>query len=114
MQFMICAGTGCIASGSLAFKEALKKELVRRKLDNDVQIVMTGCNGFCAMGPIVVTYPEGVFTTRSSRNTRRIVEEHVLKGRVARTSFSKRRRREPSSGYRLFGRQRLIVCATVV
>jgi len=61
MQIMICAGTGCIASGSLDVKAALEKELQKRNLQDDVQIVMTGCNGFCAAGPLVVTYPDGIF-----------------------------------------------------
>ena len=114
MQFMICAGTGCIASGSLAFKEALEKELVRRKLDEDVQIVMTGCNGFCAMGPIVVTYPEGVFYNQvKPEHAPLIVEEHVLKGRVVKDLLFKEEKVEDKvpllKDIGFFGRQRLIV-----
>ncbi len=114
MQFMICAGTGCIASGSLAFKEALEKELVRRKLNDDVQIVMTGCNGFCAMGPIVVTYPDGVFYNQvKPEHAPLIVEEHVLKGRVVKDLLFKEEKVADKvpllKDIGFFGRQRLIV-----
>lgn len=83
MQIMMCAGTSCIASGSLDVKNALERELAKRNLQNEVQIVMTGCNGFCAMGPLVVIYPDGVFYTQvKPEHAPVIVEEHILKGRV--------------------------------
>ncbi|MHB8202539.1 MAG: NADH-ubiquinone oxidoreductase-F iron-sulfur binding region domain-containing protein [Desulfomonilaceae bacterium] len=83
MQIMMCAGTGCIASGSLDVKNALERELAKRNLQNEVQIVMTGCNGFCAMGPLVVIYPDGVFYNQvKPEHAPVIVEEHILKGRV--------------------------------
>ena len=80
MQIMICAGTGCIASGSMDVMDALQKELEKRHLQDDVQIITTGCNGFCAMGPLVVTYPDGVFYNQvKPEHAPLIVEEHVLK-----------------------------------
>ncbi len=83
MQIMMCAGTGCIASGSLDVKNALERELAKRNLQNEVQIVMTGCNGFCAMGPLVVIYPDGIFYNQvKPEHAPVIVEEHILKGRV--------------------------------
>lgn len=83
MQFMMCAGTGCMASGSLDVKAALEEELTRRSLQDEVQIIMTGCNGFCAMGPLVVVYPDGVFYNQvKPEHVPLIVEEHVLKGRI--------------------------------
>ena len=83
MQFMMCAGTGCMASGSLDVRDALEKELAKRNLQDEVQIIMTGCNGFCAMGPLVVVYPEGVFYNQvKPEHAPLIVEEHVLKGRI--------------------------------
>jgi NADH:ubiquinone oxidoreductase subunit F (NADH-binding)/(2Fe-2S) ferredoxin/NAD-dependent dihydropyrimidine dehydrogenase PreA subunit len=83
MQFMMCAGTGCLASGSLDVRDALQKELAKRNLQDEVQIVMTGCNGFCAMGPLVVVYPDGIFYNQvKPEHAPIIVEEHVLKGRV--------------------------------
>jgi NADH:ubiquinone oxidoreductase subunit F (NADH-binding)/(2Fe-2S) ferredoxin/NAD-dependent dihydropyrimidine dehydrogenase PreA subunit len=80
---MMCAGTGCIASGSLDVKQALERELVKRNLQNEVQIIMTGCNGFCAMGPLVVIYPDGIFYNQvRPEHAPLIVEEHILKGRI--------------------------------
>ncbi len=61
MQFMLCAGTGCLASGSMEVKEAMEKELKKRNLQDEAQIITTGCNGFCARGPVMVVYPDGVF-----------------------------------------------------
>ena len=83
MQFMMCAGTGCMASGSLEVRDALERELAKRNLQDEVQIIMTGCNGFCAMGPLVVVYPEGIFYNQvKPEHAPLIVEEHVLKGRI--------------------------------
>jgi NADH:ubiquinone oxidoreductase subunit F (NADH-binding)/(2Fe-2S) ferredoxin/NAD-dependent dihydropyrimidine dehydrogenase PreA subunit len=83
MHFMMCAGTGCIASGSLDVKAALEKELAKRNLTDEVGITMTGCNGFCAMGPLVVVYPDGIFYNQvRPEHAPLIIEEHVLKGRV--------------------------------
>ncbi len=83
MQFMLCAGTGCLASGSLEVKEALEKELRKRNLQDEAQIITTGCNGFCARGPLMVVYPDGVFYNQvKPEHAPLIVEEHVLKGRV--------------------------------
>jgi NADH:ubiquinone oxidoreductase subunit F (NADH-binding)/(2Fe-2S) ferredoxin/NAD-dependent dihydropyrimidine dehydrogenase PreA subunit len=83
LQIMMCAGTGCIASGSLDVKQALERELVKRNLQNEVQIIMTGCNGFCAMGPLVVVYPDGIFYNQvRPEHAPLIVEEHILKGRI--------------------------------
>lgn len=83
MQFLLCAGTGCLASGSLEVKVALEKELAKRNLQDEVQIIMTGCNGFCAAGPIMVAYPDGIFYNQvKPEHAPVIVEEHVLKGRV--------------------------------
>ena len=73
MQFMMCAGTGCMASGSLEVKAALEQELSKRNLHDEVQIVMTGCNGFCAMGPLVVVYPDAVSYTHLTLPTNREV-----------------------------------------
>ena len=83
MQFMLCAGTGCLASGSLDVKNALERELKKRNLHDEAVVVMTGCNGFCAMGPIMAVYPDGIFYNQvKPEHAPLIVEEHVLKGRV--------------------------------
>jgi NADH:ubiquinone oxidoreductase subunit E len=61
---MICGGTGCIATGGLKFKDALDEEIRRRGLESEYKVVITGCNGFCAAGPIMTVYPEGIFYER--------------------------------------------------
>ncbi len=60
-QIMLCFGTGCIASGSGEVKKALEEELANRSLEEEIEVVTTGCNGFCALGPVMVVYPEGIF-----------------------------------------------------
>ncbi len=79
---LICGGTGCISSGANEIIGSFKKELARRKLDDEVLVVPTGCHGMCEMGPIVVVYPEGTFYCKVARNdVPEIVEEHIYKGR---------------------------------
>jgi NADH:ubiquinone oxidoreductase subunit F (NADH-binding)/(2Fe-2S) ferredoxin/NAD-dependent dihydropyrimidine dehydrogenase PreA subunit len=79
---MLCGGTGCIAGGSLKLKEALEEELRKQGLQEEVQLVLTGCNGFCAEGPVMTIYPDGVFYERlSPEDVPLLVEEHLLKGR---------------------------------
>jgi NADH:ubiquinone oxidoreductase subunit F (NADH-binding)/(2Fe-2S) ferredoxin/Pyruvate/2-oxoacid:ferredoxin oxidoreductase delta subunit len=81
-NLMICGGTGCIASGGLKFKNALEAELKARELDNEFKVVITGCNGFCAAGPIMTVFPEGIFYERlKPEDVSVIVDEHLLKGR---------------------------------
>ena len=114
MQFMLCAGTGCMASGSLEVKDALQKELEKRNLQDDVQIVMTGCNGFCARGPLVVCYPDGIFYNQvKPEHAPLIVEEHVLKGRIVESLLFKEEAAKDHvpliHDIGFFGLQRLIV-----
>ena len=54
MHLMVCAGTGCVSNRSLEFRDALQKEIEKRGLDNEIQVVTTGCNGFCGVGPLMV------------------------------------------------------------
>jgi NADH:ubiquinone oxidoreductase subunit E len=56
-HLLVCGGTGCHASGSIVMKKALVDEINKRSLSEEIKIVETGCNGFCAMGPIIVVYP---------------------------------------------------------
>lgn len=114
LQLMMCAGTGCIASGSLDVKAALERELAKRNLQNEVQIIMTGCNGFCAMGPLVVVYPDGIFYNQvKPEHVPLIVEEHILKGRVVEKLLFKdetvKGRVPLMKDIGFFGLQRLIV-----
>ena len=81
-NLMICAGTGCVACGSVKIKDILKAELKNKGLENEIQVVMTGCNGFCANGPIMAVLPEGVFYQKlKPEDIPFLVEEHFLKGR---------------------------------
>ena len=80
---MICGGTGCTASGSKQLQETLAQELEKKGLQDEIKIVQTGCFGLCALGPIMIIYPEGVFYSRVTvDDIPEIVEEHLLKGRI--------------------------------
>ncbi|KAF0117954.1 MAG: NADH-quinone oxidoreductase subunit F, partial [bacterium] len=82
-HLLICGGTGCHASGSLKVKQALQEEIGKRGLSEEVRVVETGCNGFCALGPIMVVYPEGViYVSIKPEDTPELVEEHLVKGRI--------------------------------
>ncbi|MBO5648614.1 MAG: NADH-quinone oxidoreductase subunit NuoF [Clostridia bacterium] len=80
---LICGGTGCTSSGSIALRDLLAEELKLKGIDEEVKIVMTGCFGLCALGPIMIVYPEGTFYSMVQKeDIPEIVEEHLLKGRV--------------------------------
>ena len=80
---LICGGTGCTSSGSIALRDTLAAELQAKGLENEVKIVMTGCFGLCALGPIMIIYPEGTFYSMVKKeDIPEIVEEHLLKGRI--------------------------------
>ncbi len=80
---LVCGGTGCTSSGSVAIREKLAEELTKKGLDEEVKIVQTGCFGLCALGPIMIVYPEGTFYSRvTPEDIPEIVEEHLLKGRL--------------------------------
>ncbi|UCD39302.1 MAG: SLBB domain-containing protein, partial [Fidelibacterota bacterium] len=79
---MICAGTGCVSNRSFEVKEALEKEIKKHGLDNEIRVVASGCNGFCAEGPLMVVQPEGIFYRQlREKDIPYLVEEHFLKGR---------------------------------
>ena len=79
---MICGGTGCTSSGSDRVAEAFEAEIVTAGLENEVKVIRTGCFGLCALGPIVVIYPEGTFYSMvKPEDVAEIVSEHLLKGR---------------------------------
>ncbi len=80
---LICGGTGCTSSGSRAIEDKLAAELTAKGLDEEVKIVQTGCFGLCALGPIMIVYPEGTFYSRvTPEDIPEIVSEHLLKGRI--------------------------------
>jgi NADH:ubiquinone oxidoreductase subunit F (NADH-binding)/(2Fe-2S) ferredoxin/NAD-dependent dihydropyrimidine dehydrogenase PreA subunit len=79
---MVCSGTGCVASGIGRVKEFLEKELASRDLQGEIEVIPTGCNGFCALGPVMVVYPEGIFYVQvKPDDIPHLAEEHFLKGR---------------------------------
>ena len=79
---LVCGGTGCTSSGSPAIREHLEKELKKQGLDEEIKVVQTGCFGLCALGPIMIVYPEGTFYSRVTEDdVTEIVSEHLLKGR---------------------------------
>ncbi|HEY3314573.1 MAG TPA: (2Fe-2S) ferredoxin domain-containing protein, partial [Bacillota bacterium] len=80
---LVCAGTNCSLKGNKAVREALVREVARRKLDREVKVVETGCFGLCEQGPTIVVYPEGILYCKATvADVREIVETHLLKGRV--------------------------------
>ncbi len=80
---LICGGTGCTSSGSKTLQTVLASELEKQGLTNEIKIVQTGCFGLCALGPIMIVYPEGTFYSRvTAEDIPEIVEEHLLKGRI--------------------------------
>ncbi len=80
---LICGGTGCTSSGSLTLQKAFNENIEAFGLSEEVKLVQTGCFGLCALGPIVIIYPEGTFYSRvTADDVKEIVEEHLLKGRI--------------------------------
>ena len=80
---MICAGTGCSSSNSMQVKEALIKQLAEAGLDKEIDVVQTGCFGFCSLGPIMVVYPEGTFYHHVKvEDVAEIVETHLKGGQL--------------------------------
>jgi len=87
-QLMLCGGTGCHATGTQEFRETLQKELDRQGLTEEIKIIETGCNGFCAVGPVMLVQPEGIYYQKlKSKDVPHLVEEHFLKGRPVKKLF---------------------------
>ena len=82
-QVLICGGTGCTSSNSQKIIDAMEVALDKAGLSEEVKVVKTGCFGLCALGPIVIVYPEGCFYSRVEvDDVDEIVNEHLLKGRI--------------------------------
>ncbi len=80
---LVCGGTGCTSSGSQQILEALQSEIEKNGLKDEVSVVQTGCHGLCALGPIMIIYPEATFYSMVKKeDIPEIVSEHLLKGRV--------------------------------
>ncbi len=81
-QLLICGGTGCHATGSIKVIDAMKEEIRKQGLTDKYEVVETGCNGFCAMGPILVVHPEGVFYQKlKADDVPALVQEHLIDGK---------------------------------
>ncbi len=79
---LVCGGTGCTSSGSAKVIDALKAEIEKNGLSEEIQVIKTGCFGLCAVGPIMIVYPEGSFYSGvTADDMPEIVTEHLLKGR---------------------------------
>jgi len=113
MHLMLCAGTGCVSNGSYRIKAALERELAEHSLQDEIAVVMTGCNGFCAQGPVMTVLPDGIFyQLLAEEEIPHLVEEHFLKGRpVRRLMYTPPAEKAPvpkMSDIGFFQKQRLI------
>ncbi len=80
---LVCGGTGCTSSGSKQIREEFETQLKNFGIENEVKVIQTGCFGLCALGPIVIVYPEGSFYSMvKTEDVAEIVEQHLLKGRI--------------------------------
>ena len=113
-HLLVCAGTGCVSCGAFKVKEAIEKEIQKRKLQDEVMVIATGCNGFCERGPILMVHPDGVFYQQLKvDDIPFLIEEHLLKGRpVKKLMYIPPEEKEPiprMKDIEFFKHQRLIV-----
>lgn len=82
-HILVCGGTGCASSGSGEIIHALQAEIDKQGLNEEVAVIQTGCHGLCALGPIMIVYPEAAFYSMVKiEDIHEIVTEHLLKGRI--------------------------------
>jgi len=114
IELMLCTGTGCVAGGAFRILEALEEEIKKTGLEKEVSVVITGCNGFCGQGPLLVVQPDEIFYGYlTQEDIPFLVQEHLLKGRpVERLMFSPPDKKEPVpliSDIPFFKKQLLVV-----
>lgn len=81
IRLLICGGTGCHATGSIAVRNALVAEIEKRGLSEKTRVIETGCNGFCAVGPLMVVEPGDVFYQKIGlEDIPELVESQLIKG----------------------------------
>lgn len=82
-HILVCGGTGCASNNSGAIRAEFEKLLKEKHLESDVSVVGTGCFGLCAVGPVIIIYPEGAFYSGVKvEDVAEIIEEHIVKGRL--------------------------------
>lgn len=82
-QIVVCAGTGCHSSGSKKVSDVIEASMQANKLEEKVLLVKTGCFGLCALGPVVIVYPEGVFYSQvTPEHMETIMNDHIIGGNV--------------------------------
>ncbi len=82
-MLMVCTGTGCVAAKGFDIRDQLTQKIKSRGLEKDYLVVSTGCNGFCAVGPIIVVQPEGIFYEKvKADDIGEIIESHLRGGKV--------------------------------
>jgi NADH:ubiquinone oxidoreductase subunit F (NADH-binding)/(2Fe-2S) ferredoxin len=111
---LVCAGTGCVSGHSYATATALEDEISKKGLDQEVQVIRTGCQGFCAEGPIVIVQPEGIFYCGvMAKDASNLVEEHLIKGRpVKKLMYTPPTEKSPVPALKdipFFAKQKLVV-----
>ena len=80
---LVCGGTGCNSSGSQQIIASLHSEIEKNGIKDEIAVVQTGCHGLCALGPIIIIYPEATFYAMVNiDDIPEIVSEHLVKGRV--------------------------------
>ena len=83
IDILVCGGTGCTSSDSLQIIENLKAEIEKAGLSDHAMVHLTGCFGFCAMGPIVKVYPDNVFYVHvKPEDAAEIVQSHIANNQV--------------------------------
>ncbi len=111
---LVCAGTGCVSGNSYATATALETEIYKKGLGQEVDVIRTGCQGFCAEGPIVIVQPDGIFYCGvKAKDTPLLVEEHLLKGRpVKKLMYTPPETKSPIPALKeipFFAKQKLVV-----
>ncbi len=80
---LCCGGTGCTSSGSPKIQAAFESEIVKQGLAEEIKVIQTGCFGLCALGPVVIVYPDGTFYSHvTEEDVAEIVSEHLVNGRA--------------------------------
>ena len=82
-EILVCGGTGCTSSDSIQIIENLRNEIKKADLEGSVEVLLTGCFGFCAKGPIVKVYPDDIFYTQvKPEDASEIVQSHLVNHKV--------------------------------